>query len=84
VKELAQLERAAVAAHQADTPWGQFWPTVAADVAAIGDYAIRGELIHKLVGLVAAGNADGERPAGDWLTHPRAPTALFRPKGSNH
>jgi hypothetical protein len=37
---------------------------VAADVAQAepSDYLARGRLIHKLVGLVASGDLDGQRP----------------------
>ncbi len=58
-----ELETAAIRAHQAGTMWPQFWPTVAADVAAMElDYCARGKLLHRLVGLVASGDVDGQRP----------------------
>ena len=63
-----QLESAAVAAHAAGMDWAEFWPTVAGDVGALGlDYCARGQFVHRLVGLVVSGDADGQRPAGDRL-----------------
>jgi len=63
-----QLETAAIRTHRAGDTWSAFWARYAADVArAEPDYCARGELIHRLVGIVAAGNLDGERPAGDLL-----------------
>ena len=45
-----------------------FWADHAADVAALGlDYCARGQFVHRLVGLVVSGDADGQRPAGDRL-----------------
>ncbi len=61
-----QLEYAAIRAHADGATWGQFWPTIAADVAALEpDYYERGRLIHRLVGLVASGDVDGQQAAGD-------------------
>lgn len=56
-----RLERLAIEAHEAGTTWVEFWPTVAGAVAASGpnDYFARGRLVHRLVGLVAAGDLDG-------------------------
>ena len=63
-----QLEAAAVLAHADGTDWSAFWADHAADVAALGlDYCARGQFVHRLVGLVVSGDADGQRPAGDRL-----------------
>ncbi len=57
------LERAALAAHERGDTWAEWFPTVAAEVSqAEPDYYTRGKLIHKLVGLVASGDTDGQRP----------------------
>ena len=62
------LESAAVAAHDRGDDWATFWQSHAADVAALGlDYCARGQFVHRLVGLVVSGDADGQRPAGDRL-----------------
>ncbi len=61
-----ELETAAIDAHQGGRTWPEFWPTVAGDVAALElDYYARGQLIHRLVGLVASGDTDGMTAAGD-------------------
>jgi len=39
--KIRTLERLALVGHAADTPWGQFWPTVAADVAAAEPHDVR-------------------------------------------
>ena len=58
-----EFERRAVAAHAAGATWPEFWPTVAGDVAAAEpDYYDRGRLVHRLIGLVASGDTDGQRP----------------------
>lgn len=63
MKELTHLECAAVDAHKVGATWADFWPTVAADVAALElDYVGRGRLVHRLVGLVASGDVDGMMP----------------------
>ena len=63
-----QLEQAAVQGHADGTDWSAFWADHAADVAALGlDYYARGQFVHRLVGLVVSGDADGQRPAGDRL-----------------
>ncbi len=69
-----QLEQAALEAHRRGDSWATFWPTVAADVAAVtgesstpwgkGSEARR-ELVARLSHLVACGNTDGMTPAGD-------------------
>ena len=58
------LEAAALAAHARGDAWNQFWPAIADNVsqAEPSDYLARGRLIHKLVGLVASGDVDGQRP----------------------
>ena len=72
-----QLQSAAVAAHAAGMDWVEFWPTVAGDVGALGlDYCARGQLVHRLVALVASGDADGQRPAGDRLRGQQRPAGL--------
>jgi hypothetical protein len=72
-----QLEQSAIDAHQAGTTWGDFWSRHAADVAALElDYYARGKLIHKLVGLVASGDTEGQRPAGDLLDDDAQPAAV--------
>ena len=69
------LESAAVAAHAAGMDWAEFWPTVAGDVGALGlDYYARGQLVHRLIGLVASGDCDGMTAAGDWFADDGAPT----------
>jgi hypothetical protein len=62
------LEQAAVQGHADGTDWSAFWADHAADVAALElDYYARGQFVHRLVGLVVSGDADGQRPAGDRL-----------------
>ena len=59
---IKELERAALDAHARGDDWATFWPTVAGDVrAALPDYLDRGRFVHRLVGLVAAGDVDGQR-----------------------
>jgi hypothetical protein len=64
MKQLSRLERLAVAAHQAGTTWPDFWRQHGHDVAAVhpDDYFARGRLVHRLIGLVASGDTDGQRP----------------------
>ena len=61
-----QLEQLAIDAHEAGDDWATFWQSHAADVAALepDDYFARGQLIHRLVALVASGDTDGQRPRG--------------------
>ena len=62
-----ELERIAIDANRCGLSWSEFWPTVAANVAALKlDYFARGQLVHRLVALVASGDADGQRAAGDF------------------
>ena len=58
------LERLAVEAHHRGDTWNQFWPGVAAAVgqAEPWDNAAYRRLVHRLVGLVASGDVDGQRP----------------------
>ena len=68
MNERTRLEQAAVDAHDRGDDWATFWQSHAADVAALGlDYFARGQFVHRLVGLVVSGDADGQRPAGDRL-----------------
>ena len=63
-----QLEAVAVAAHIRGDDWNTFWQRHAPDVAALElDYYARGQLVHRLVGLLTSGDCDGQRPAGDRL-----------------
>jgi hypothetical protein len=63
-----QLEQLAIEAHDRGDTWPEFWSRHAADVAALElDYCARGQFVHRLVGLVVSGDADGQRPAGDRL-----------------
>ena len=70
-----QLEYAAIRCMPTARRRGQFWPTIAADVAAAEpDYYQRGRFIHRLIGLVASGDVDGQQAAGDsapWETADR-------------
>jgi hypothetical protein len=69
MNEQTRLEQLAIAAHDRGDDWATFWSSVASDVAAMGlDYYARGELIHKLVAIVAAGDCDGQRPPGDRIS----------------
>jgi hypothetical protein len=64
------LEHLALAAHARDERWATFWPTVAADVAAIEPYdrdAYR-RLVNRLSHLLTCGDVDGLVPVGDWFT----------------
>ena len=63
MNERTRLERLALAAHDRGDDWGTFWPSVAGDVvAAESDWYERGRFVHRLVGLVASGDLDGQRP----------------------
>jgi len=62
-----EIEAAAIRAHAAGETWVTFWHRHAADVAALepDDYFARGQLVHRLVGLVSSGDTDGMTAAGD-------------------
>ncbi len=58
-----QIEQVAIEAHRRGLVWQDFWPTVAGDVTAVfPDYYDRGRFIHRLVGLLASGDVDGQEP----------------------
>ena len=63
------LEAAAIDAHEAGDDWATFWRQYGQHVTALepDDYFARGQFVHRLVGLVVSGDADGQRPAGDRL-----------------
>ena len=64
-----QLESAAIRAHTGGMAWADFWPAVAADVAAIHpwDNRVYNRLVTRLLLLLVAGDLDGERPPRDWF-----------------
>ena len=71
-KERTRLETAAIAAHRRGDRWADFWPTIAADVAAIEPYdrAAYHRLVGRLSHLLVCGDSDGMLPAGatePWL-----------------
>ncbi len=62
-----QLEQLAIDAHEAGDDWATFWRQYGQHVTALepDDYFARGQLVHRLVGLVASGDTDGHRAVGD-------------------
>jgi hypothetical protein len=67
-----ELERAAVAAHRAGTPWPAFWRQYGPHVIAAEPHDRRRfhRLRQRLLGLVVSGNLDGAEPAGDGWPRP--------------
>jgi hypothetical protein len=63
-----------VAAHNRGDTWGDFWPSVAEAVrqAEPSDYVARGQLIHRLVAIVASGDVGGMVPIDTGWERPAA------------
>jgi len=61
------LERQAIQAHAAGLPWSAWWPTVAAQVAQAEpiDRSAYHRLVNRLLGLLVAGDLDGQQAVGD-------------------
>ncbi|MGD0900810.1 MAG: hypothetical protein ABR915_23510 [Thermoguttaceae bacterium] len=71
-KTVRQLESAARAAHQAQTPWSVFWSQQGGHAIALEPMDRRGfkRLRNRLMMLVCCGDTDGQEPAGDGWPRP--------------
>jgi hypothetical protein len=78
-KNQTRLENLAISAHRRGDRWVEFWPTVAADVAALEPWdrdAYR-KLVSRLSYLLVAGNCDGSEPVGDWFVDDVQPMPII-------
>jgi hypothetical protein len=67
-----QLERAAIVAHAAGTPWSVFWSQHGGHVIALEPHDRRRfhRLRQRLLGLLVSGDVDGQEPVGDGWPRP--------------
>ena len=71
-RQAKHLEHAAIRAHAAGEPWATFWRQWGPDVIALEPHDRRRfhRLRQRLLGLVVAGDVDGQEPAGDGWPRP--------------